>query len=105
MVGAVCLETGHAKGLLSPQLNTPIMNTFLDQFSTTIPKGEHGVMIWDGASFHTSKSLVVPDDITLVRLSPYTSKLNPIENLWHYLKSYFWSNRIYEGHEDLQEAA
>ena len=88
VLGAICPETGHAEGLLSPQLNTKIVNIFLELFSRTIPDDEHAVMISDGAGFHTSGSLAVPDKITLVRLPPYSPELNPIENLWHYLKSH-----------------
>ncbi|MCO6047788.1 IS630 family transposase [Aeoliella sp. ICT_H6.2] len=105
VLGAVCPETGHAEGLLSPQLNTKIINTFLDQFSQTIPNGEHAVMVWDGAGFHTSKALVIPENITLVQLPAYSPELNPIENLWHYLKSHFWSNRSYADYEELETAA
>jgi hypothetical protein len=46
-------KPGHAEGLLSPQLNAQIINTFLEQFSQTIPEAEHAVTIWDGAGFHT----------------------------------------------------
>ena len=105
VLGAVCPETGHAEGLLSPQLNTKIVNTFLEQFSPTIPDDEHAVMVWDGAGFHTSGALVVPDNITLVKLPPYSPELNPIENLWHYLKSHYWSNRAYADYEALEAAA
>ena len=66
---------------------------------------EQAVMVWDGAGFHTSKSLVVPQNITLVQLPPYSPELNPIENLWHYLKSHFWSNRAYANYDALQQAA
>ena len=62
-------------------------------------------MLWDGAGFHTSRSLVVPDNITLVQLPPYSPELNPIENLWHYLKSHFWSNRAYADYDALEKAA
>ena len=105
VLGAVCPETGHAEGLLSPQLNTKIVNTFLAQFSQAIPEGEHVVMVWDGAGFHTSKALVVPENITLVQLPAYSPELNPIENLWHYLKSHFWSNRSYADYDELEAAA
>jgi transposase len=105
VIGAACPETGHAEGLLSPQLNTAIINTFLEQFSATIPAGEQAVMVWDGAGFHTSKALRVPENVTLVRLPPYSPELNPIENLWHYLKSHFWSNRSYADYDELEEAA
>jgi transposase len=105
VLGAVCPVTGHAEGLLSPQLNTKVVNAFLTLFSRTIPEGEHAVMLWDGAGFHTSRSLVVPENITLVQLPPYSPELNPIENLWHYLKSHFWSNRAYADYDALEKAA
>jgi hypothetical protein len=47
----------------------------------------------------------LPENITLVQLPPYSPELNPIENLWHYLKSHYWSNRVYAGYEALEEAA
>lgn len=105
VLGAVCPETGHAEGLLSPRLNTTVVNHFLEQFSSTLAPQEQAVMIWDGAGFHTSKQLRVPTNITLLRLPPYSPELNPIENLWHYLKSHFWSNRAYADYEALEEAA
>jgi len=62
-------------------------------------------MVWDGAGFHTSKQLKVPDHVTLVQLPAYSPELNPIENLWHYLKRHFWSNRAYQDYDALEEAA
>jgi transposase len=105
VLGAVCPETGHAEGLLSPQLNTKVVNTFLELFSQAIPENEHAVMVWDGAGFHTSGSLTVPENVSLVKLPPYSPELNPIENLWHYLKSHFWSNRAYDDYDALEKAA
>lgn len=105
VIGAVCPETGHAEGLLSPQLNTKIVNEFLRQFAKTLPEDEHAVMLWDGAGFHIAKGLCVPANVTLVTLPPYSPELNPIENLWHYLKSHFWSNRAYDDYEALEQAA
>ena len=105
VIGAVNPHTGHAEGLISPQLNTEIINLFLAQFSRTLPLDEHAVMIWDGAGFHRSNSLSVPTNITLVQLPPYSPELNPIENLWHYLKSHHWSNRAYDDYDALEKAA
>jgi transposase len=93
VIGAVCPETGQAEGLLSPRLNTDVINIFLEQFSQTLADDEHAVMVWDGAGFHRAKHLQVPANVTLVELPPYSPELNPIENLWHYLKSHHWSNR------------
>lgn len=105
VLGAVCPETGHGEGLLSPRLNTDVVQAFLEQFSKTLPANEHAVMIWDGAGFHTSKQLRLPANITVLQLPPYSPELNPMENLWHYLKSHYWSNRAYADYEELEEAA
>jgi transposase len=105
VLGAVCPETGHAEGLLSPRLNTKVVNAFLEQFARTIPADEHAVLLWDGAGFHTAKELRVPENISVLKLPPYSPELNPIENLWHYLKSHFWSNRAYDDYDALEQAA
>jgi len=105
VLGAVCPETGQAEGLLSPRLNTDVVNVFLQEFSKSLPEEEHAVMIWDGAGFHTSKKLRVPVNVTLIQLPPYSPELNPLENLWHYLKSHYWSNRVYVDYDGLETAA
>jgi len=105
VLGAVCPETGRAEGLLSPRLNTEVVNIFLKQFSATVPDDEHAVIIWDGAGYHKSKSLQKPENITLIQLPAYSPELNPIENLWHYLKSHYLSNRAYTDYEDLEATA
>ena len=102
---AVCAATGEASALIMPELNTAVVNLFLEQFSRELPGGVHAVLIWDGAGFHTGGGLVVPGNVSLIRLPPYSPELNPVENLWHYLRSQHWSNRTYEGYEGLEEEA
>lgn len=105
VVGAVCAETGQAEAILSPNLNTEVMNAFLREFSRTLASDVHAVLLWDGAGFHRSGKLQVPTNVSLVELPPYSPQLNPIENLWHYLRSHFWSNRWYEDYDALMDAA
>ena len=57
------------------------------------------------AGFHRRRQLRVPDNITLLALPAYSPELNPIENLWHYLKSHYWSNRAYADYDALEQAA
>jgi transposase len=102
---AVCADSGAASALIMPELNTAVVNLFLEQFSRELPAGVHAVMIWDGAGFHSGKDLVVPGNVSLIRLPPYSPELNPVENLWHYLRSHHWSNRQYEGYKGLEEEA
>ena len=102
---AVCAATGAASALIMPELNTAVVNLFLEQFSRELPAGVHAVLIWDGAGYHTGGDLVVPGNVSLIQLPPYSPELNPVENLWHYLRSHHWSNREYEGYKGLQEEA
>jgi len=91
--------------MLSPYINVEIINLFLKQFVEEIPEKIHAVMIWDQAGFHTGNDLQVPENITLVPLPPYSPELNPMENLWHYLRSHYWSNRAYADYDALVNAA
>lgn len=102
---AVCPETGDAIGLVTPSVNTVTMNVFLAQFSRELPADAHAVLVLDRAGWHTTAALKVPPNVTLVHLPPKSPELNPVENLWHYLRSHYWSNRLYETWEDLKAAA
>lgn len=105
VIGAACPHTGQTVGLLSPYIDTRMMNLFLEQFARELDPGVHAVIIWDQAGFHCSKDLKVPDNVSIVPLPPYSPELNPIENLWHYLRSHHWANRVYESYDDLRQAA
>ena len=105
VIGAVCPKTGKSAGLISPYLNTDAINAFFDQMAKEIADDVHVVMIWNGAGFHRGNDLRVPDNITLITLPPYSPELNPVENLWHYLRSHHWSNRAYEDYDAIRHAA
>lgn len=105
VLAVACAETGHAEGLIAPFLDTSIVNVFLKQFAATLPPDVQAVVVWDGAGYHRSGELDCPPNLTLVDLPPYSPELNPIENLWHYLRSHYWSNREYESVEALFAAA
>ena len=102
---AACPGSGQSIGLISPALNAKVINVFLKQMSRELKPDVQAVLIWDGAGFHTASEVKVPDNITLVKLPPYSPELNPIENLWHYLRSHHWSNRFYRDYDALFEAA
>jgi transposase len=100
---AVCPETGASEGLIAPRLATESVNAFLELFSKSLPADEHAIMIWDGAGFHKGRKLQMPENITPITLPAYSPELNPIENLWHYLKSHHWSNRSYADADALEK--
>ena len=105
VLAAVCAATGAMSAVIMPTLNTEVVNLFLEQFSRELPAGVHAVLIWDGAGFHTGEDVVVPSNVSLIQLPPYSPELNPVENLWHYLRAHHWSNRPYRDYDALQEEA
>src|SRR3954447_1362669 len=105
VLAAVCAATGAASALIMPALNTEVVNLFLEEFSRALPAGVHAVLIWDGAGFHTGADVVVPSNVSLIQLPPYSPELNPVENLWHYLRAHHWSNRPYRDYDELHEEA
>jgi transposase len=104
-LAAVCVATGSVSAMLVEKLDTETLNAFLGQISRGLPPGEHAVLIWDGAGYHTAAGLEVPGNISLILLPPYSPELNPVENLWHYLRSHHWSNRAYRDYEELESEA
>jgi transposase len=40
----------------------------------------------DGAGWHKSKNLIIPKNIQVVFLPPYSPQLNPVERLWKFIK-------------------
>ena len=102
---AVCGATGAVSALIMPELNAAVVNLFLEQFSRELPAGAHAILVWDGAGYHTGGELVVPANVSLILLPPYSPELNPVENLWHYLRSHDWSNRLYGGYDELKAEA
>ena len=88
-----------------PHANTEAMQEFLDRFAATIGNDEHVVMVLDQAGWHGSGALVVPDNITLVPLPPYSPELNPVERVWLYLKQRFLSHRLHANYDAIVDAA
>jgi len=105
VIAAACPATGVAAGIIMPHLDTATINALLGEFSRQLAPDVQAVLIWDGAGSYTAKALEVPANVSLIRLPPYSPELNPIENLWHYLRSHYWSNRFYGDWEELKGAA
>ena len=51
----------------------------------------------------TSSRLEVPHNITLLALPPRSPELNPVENLWQFMRDNWLSNRVFESYDDILE--
>jgi transposase len=104
MIGAVEPDKGKHFGFCYTILNTSVMNEFLRLLSRQVGSLKHIVLVVDNAGWHDSAELEVPTNITLLPLPPYSPELNPIENLWGYLKENFLSGRVFKDEEAVIQA-
>lgn len=102
---AVEPATGADFCLVLPTVSTAAMSVFLDGFSASLAADTHAVLVLDGAGWHGSRDLVVPGNITLVPLPPYSPQLNPVERVWLYLRERFLSHRLHADYEAVRDAA
>ena len=87
LFGAICHARRVGAAIIMPTTNTELMNEHLKEISTQVSPGAHAVLVCDGAGWHQQgKRLRTPHNITLLRLPPYSPELNPIENIWDYLR-------------------
>jgi len=49
----------------------------------------------DGAAWHKSAGLEVPENIILYHIPPYTPEMNPIEQIWKELRKRGFRNEIF----------
>jgi transposase len=104
LFGAVCPERKLGAGLVMPYANTEAMNKHLQEIARRVTPGAHAIVVLDGAGWHGSRELIVPDTITLLPLPPYSPELNPAENIWEYLRKNKLSNRLYQTYDDIVDA-
>ena len=48
-----------------------------------------------------SRRLVVPENITLVPLPAKAPELNPVENVWQFMRENWLSNRVFTSYADI----
>jgi len=84
-----------------PHADTAAMNAHLAKISRTVANGAHAVIVLDGAGWHGSTALRVPENITLLSLPPYAPELNPIKNVWAYLRSNRLAISVFETYDDI----
>ena len=80
-----------------PAANSHAMNEHLAEISRLVAPGAHAVLILDGAGWHRpGGTLRIPTNISPLPLLPYSPELNPVENVWEYLRGNQLSNRVYD---------
>lgn len=87
--------------MVLPYVGTEAMNLHLVEIAKTVAQGAHALLLIDGAGWHVAKALKVPDNITLLKLPPYAPELNPMENVWQYLRANKLAITVFDSYEDI----
>lgn len=105
LFGAICPDRAVGAAMIMPYANTEAMNLHLKEISTQVAPGAHALLVCDGAGWHQGgQKLLVPDNITLLSLPPYTPELNPMENVWNYLRQNKLCAQVWHTYNDIVEA-
>jgi hypothetical protein len=103
--GAVCPRRDIGAALVLPYANAQAMNLHLEEISCQVTHGSHAVLLLDGAGWHqTGEKLRVPGNISLLQLPSYSPELNPVENIWQFLRQNHLGNRVFKSYTDIVDA-
>jgi len=100
--GAVSIADGQWDSLILPHTDTVCMQIFLEEVALRYP-ADRIVMVLDGASWHRSGKLIVPANMRLLALPPYSPELNPVENIWEELREKGFDNKVFHSLDALEE--
>jgi hypothetical protein len=105
LFGAICPARGVGAALAMPYADTEAMQLHIDEIARTVARGSHAVLLLDRAGWHTTDKLDIPKNMTLILLPSRAPELNPVENIWQYLRANWLSNRVFETYDEITEAA
>jgi transposase len=82
-----------------------MMQLHIDEISLHVASGAHAVLLLDRAGWHITGKLNWPTNITPILLPSRSPELNPVENIWQYLRTNYLSNRVFETYNEIIDAA
>lgn len=105
LFGAVCPDRATGAAIIMPAVNSEAMAEHLAEISHHVTEGAHAVVVCDGAGWHQpGQRLLIPDNITLLRLPPYAPELNPVELVWEYLRANKLSMVVWDSYDAILKA-
>lgn len=99
---AVNPSTGEDFSLLIPNVDSLCLTSYLEEFSKYLGCRKI-ILVLDGAGWHKASKLVIPENIELFFLPPYSPELNPVERFWQYIKNNTIKNKVYKTLECLEQ--
>lgn len=105
LFGAICPARGVGAALALPFADTDMMQLHIEEIARNVAKRAHAVLLLDRAGWHIAGDLRWPKNITPILLPSRSPELNPVENIWQFLRANFLSNRVFETYDDIIDAA
>lgn len=99
--GAVCPGRATAAALVLPYVNADAMNLHLAEIARNVAPGAHALLVLDGAGWHDGRALEMRDNITLLQLPPYAPELNPVENVWQFLRANKLAITVFDSYDEI----
>jgi len=104
LLGAVCSGRDVGAALVMPYADTEAMQKHLDEISKCVACKAHAVVLMDGVGWHKAGDLKVPKNLSLMFIPSYSPELNPVENIWQFLRQTYLSNRVFEDYDKIVDA-
>ena len=104
LFGAICPARGVGAGLMMPKADTYAMQAHLDEIGLHVANNAHAVLLMDRAGWHTTEKLKVPENITIILLPSRSPELNPVENVWQYMRQNWLSTLVFDTYDDILDA-
>lgn len=76
------------------------MNVFLERLSNEY-KDNRMLLVCDGATWHKSKGLKIPENIEILHIPPYTPEMNSIEEILKQIRSMEFKNEFFHSLSDV----
>jgi DDE superfamily endonuclease len=95
LFGAICPVRGVGAAFALPYADTDMMQLHLDEISSNVAKGAHAVVLLEGWVAHHQQARHARQhhaDLPAVA----GAELNPVENIWQYLRQNWISNTVFE---------
>ena len=80
LFGAVCPQRAAGAALVMPYANTEAMNKHLEEIAKAVSPGAHAVLVLDGAGWHGSGELVIPEKHNPLNAAALLALTQPCRN-------------------------
>lgn len=77
------------------------MALHLADISLAVAPGAHAVVLMDQAGWHTTGKLEIPGNISIIALPAKCPELNPVENIWQFMRDNWLSNRAFTSYDNI----